>query len=184
MTNTDKSIEERLQKVLNEQFDMAISPIVPTAKLFEDLGLDSLDQVELLLAIEEEFHIASSDPVTEDKMYQVRTYNEMLQLLTDVVDIATSVKVVPYETPITDAAINCPLYKHHDVVSARVPRELEQLTTKLKTAMSQLMEMYQTPVENWRENPERQQRKQTQMYASYGVAMTAWNELHAVKTQP
>ncbi|MDE2107408.1 MAG: hypothetical protein KGL39_59985 [Patescibacteria group bacterium] len=57
--------------------------------------------------------------------------------------------------------------------------KLERLAVVLKQAMSQLHEMYHTPVESWRRNSELQQRKQVQMAASYDVAMTMWNKAHA-----
>lgn len=56
---------------------------------------------------------------------------------------------------------------------------LELMANQLKTAMSQLHEMYHTPVESWRENPDLHERKQLQMSANYDLAMTAWNEAHA-----
>jgi hypothetical protein len=65
------------------------------------------------------------------------------------------------ETPIPEAAINCPLHRHHNSVPANVALNLEVLAGKLKTAMSRLHEMYQTPVEKWRENPELQGRNKS-----------------------
>ena len=49
------SIYERLKKIIVEQLGVEESEVTPTARFSEDLGADSLDLVELIMAIEENF---------------------------------------------------------------------------------------------------------------------------------
>jgi acyl carrier protein len=46
---------ERLKKIIVEQLGVEEKEVVPTAKFADDLGADSLDLVELIMAIEENF---------------------------------------------------------------------------------------------------------------------------------
>jgi acyl carrier protein len=56
---------EKLQKILSEQLDVDISEVKPEANLQNDLGADSLDAVELIMAIEEEFDMEIPDEDAE-----------------------------------------------------------------------------------------------------------------------
>jgi acyl carrier protein len=49
------SIEERVKKIIVEQLGVNADQVTPEAKFIEDLGADSLDTVELVMALEEEF---------------------------------------------------------------------------------------------------------------------------------
>jgi len=51
------SIEERVKKIIVEQLGVKEEDVKPEASFVEDLGADSLDTVELVMAIEEEFDI-------------------------------------------------------------------------------------------------------------------------------
>lgn len=55
------NIEERVRAVIAEQLGIARQGILPTHKLGEDLGADSLDKVEIVMAIEDEFEIGMTD---------------------------------------------------------------------------------------------------------------------------
>lgn len=48
-------IEERVKKIIAEQLQVDPSKVVPEASFVEDLGADSLDSVELMMALEEQF---------------------------------------------------------------------------------------------------------------------------------
>jgi len=56
---------ERVKKIIIEQLDVAEEDVVPTASFVDDLGADSLDQVELIMAMEEEFNVSISDEDAE-----------------------------------------------------------------------------------------------------------------------
>ena len=51
----DKTIEQRVKDIIVEQLTVKPEQVTPEAKFIEDLGADSLDTVELVMALEEEF---------------------------------------------------------------------------------------------------------------------------------
>lgn len=59
------SIEERVQKIVAEQLGVEEEQVTPEASFMDDLGADSLDTVELVMALEEEFDIEISDEDAE-----------------------------------------------------------------------------------------------------------------------
>lgn len=58
-------IAEKIRKIINEQLNVSDEDIVPEASFVDDLGADSLDQVELIMAMEEEFDLSISDEDAE-----------------------------------------------------------------------------------------------------------------------
>jgi len=52
---------ERVKKVIAEQLDIEEAKIVPEASFTNDLGADSLDNVELIMGLEEQFEIEIPD---------------------------------------------------------------------------------------------------------------------------
>jgi acyl carrier protein len=56
---------ERIKKIICEQLDVAEEDVVPNASFVDDLGADSLDQVELIMAMEEEFNVSITDEDAE-----------------------------------------------------------------------------------------------------------------------
>jgi acyl carrier protein len=58
-------IIERVKKIIIEQLDVAAEDVVSAASFVDDLGADSLDQVELIMAMEEEFNVSISDEDAE-----------------------------------------------------------------------------------------------------------------------
>ncbi len=59
------AVEERVKKIIAEQLGVEEDEVVSEAKFVEDLGADSLDTVELVMALEEEFEIESPDEDAE-----------------------------------------------------------------------------------------------------------------------
>lgn len=59
------SVEEKIKKIICEQLEVNEEDVVPEASFVDDLGADSLDQVELIMAMEEEFNISISDEDAE-----------------------------------------------------------------------------------------------------------------------
>jgi len=53
--SAEKSIEQRVKDIIVEQLGVKPEQVTPEAKFIEDLGADSLDTVELVMALEEEF---------------------------------------------------------------------------------------------------------------------------------
>ena len=56
---------EKVIQIVCEQLDVAEGDVVPTASFVDDLGADSLDQVELIMAMEEEFDVSIPDEDAE-----------------------------------------------------------------------------------------------------------------------
>ena len=59
------SIEERVQKIIVEQLGVKPEDVKSEASFVEDLGADSLDTVELVMALEEEFETEIPDEEAE-----------------------------------------------------------------------------------------------------------------------
>jgi len=61
----DKPIDQRVKDIIVEQLGVKPDQVMPEAKFIEDLGADSLDTVELVMALEEEFGIEVPDEQAE-----------------------------------------------------------------------------------------------------------------------
>jgi acyl carrier protein len=59
------SVEEKVKKIISEKLSVDIAEVVPEASFVDDLGADSLDLVELIMAMEEEFDTEISDEDAE-----------------------------------------------------------------------------------------------------------------------
>ncbi|MGC9573783.1 MAG: acyl carrier protein [Desulfobacterota bacterium U4-17] len=60
-----EQITRRLKEIIAEQLGVSEEEIVPEASFVDDLGADSLDLVELIMALEEEFDMEISDEDAE-----------------------------------------------------------------------------------------------------------------------
>ena len=54
-------VTDKIKKIICEQLDVPEEDVVPEASFVDDLGADSLDQVELIMAMEEEFDVSIPD---------------------------------------------------------------------------------------------------------------------------
>src|SRR6476659_2613761 len=61
----EKSIEEKVKDIIVEQLGVNPEQVTPQASFIEDLGADSLDIVELVMAFEEEFGVEVPDEDAE-----------------------------------------------------------------------------------------------------------------------
>ena len=59
------SIEDKIKKIIAEKLSVEMSEVVPDASFVDDLGADSLDLVELVMTMEEEFDVDISDEDAE-----------------------------------------------------------------------------------------------------------------------
>ncbi len=61
----DANLEPRLKKMISEQLGVDEAQVVPSASFADDLQADSLDLVELIMSIEEEFGVEIPDEDAE-----------------------------------------------------------------------------------------------------------------------
>jgi acyl carrier protein len=59
------SIEDKVKKIIAEKLSVDMAEVVPDASFVDDLGADSLDLVELIMSMEEEFDVEISDEDAE-----------------------------------------------------------------------------------------------------------------------
>ena len=67
-------IDDKVKKIIAEQLSVSEDQITPDASFVDDLGADSLDTVELVIALEEEFEIDIPDEEAE----KIVTFNDVL----------------------------------------------------------------------------------------------------------
>ncbi len=70
--------EQRVKEIITEQLGVSADQVTADASFIDDLGADSLDQVELVMALEEEFELEIPDEDAE-KMTTVRDAIEYLR---------------------------------------------------------------------------------------------------------
>lgn len=58
-------VEEKVKEIISKQLGLNVSEVTPDASFVEDLGADSLDTVELVMAFEEAFNIEIPDEDAE-----------------------------------------------------------------------------------------------------------------------
>jgi len=71
------AVEEKVKSIIAEQLGIKPEEVTPTASFIDDLGADSLDTVELVMALEEEFGIEIPDEDAE----KLRTVQDALDYL-------------------------------------------------------------------------------------------------------
>ena len=71
------TVDERVKKIIGEQLGVEEDEVTPEASFVEDLGADSLDTVELVMALEEEFGIEIPDEDAE----KIRTVQDAIDYI-------------------------------------------------------------------------------------------------------
>jgi len=75
MTTIGKAeVTEKVKQIISEQLGVEESEVTPSAAFTDDLGADSLDQVELVMALEEAFTLEKSDEEAE----KIRTVQDAI----------------------------------------------------------------------------------------------------------
>jgi acyl carrier protein len=62
---SNENVVERVKSIIVDQLNVAAEEVTPEASFIEDLGADSLDIVELIMALEEEYDIEIPDEDAE-----------------------------------------------------------------------------------------------------------------------
>ncbi|WP_231895556.1 acyl carrier protein [Halodesulfovibrio spirochaetisodalis] len=77
-TMTKEEIIAITNKAISDEFEFELEDMVPTAHLYEDLGLDSLDAVDLVLVLEKAFGVKLRN---QPEVKEVRTLEDIYQLI-------------------------------------------------------------------------------------------------------
>jgi acyl carrier protein len=75
---TEQEIIDKTNKVFEESFEIEKERLVPLAHIFTDLGLDSLDIVDLVVALQSSFGVKIRN---EEKIRDIRTLQDIYQFI-------------------------------------------------------------------------------------------------------
>ncbi|HHT91107.1 MAG: acyl carrier protein [Bacillota bacterium] len=79
MGDFDEKIFEKVKTIVVEQLGISYTEVTPDASFVEDLGADSLDVVELVMALEEEFDLTISD----EEASRIATVRDAVEYITE-----------------------------------------------------------------------------------------------------
>jgi acyl carrier protein len=68
---------DKVREVLSSQFEMDIDDITEDTDIIKDLGADSLDLVELIMVLEEEYGLV----ITDESIYGYKTVGEIAEYI-------------------------------------------------------------------------------------------------------
>ncbi len=74
----NQTIEERVRKIIVDQLDVNEEQVTDRASFLDDLGADSLDTVELIMAFEEEFKDELKGEIPETEAEKMRTVHDVV----------------------------------------------------------------------------------------------------------
>ncbi len=75
---TEEDIRHKVVEVLAEEFELDPADMVADATLYDDLGLDSLDAVDMVVVLEKTFGMKLSD---EDALRAIKTMEDLFQYI-------------------------------------------------------------------------------------------------------
>jgi acyl carrier protein len=75
----EKTIEQRVKDIIVEQLGVNPDQVTPDAKFIEDLGADSLDTVELVMALEEEF----GNEIPDEQAEKLQSVGDVIKYIED-----------------------------------------------------------------------------------------------------
>ncbi len=76
-------IIEQVNEVFQEDFEMELQQLVPEANLFTELGLDSLDVVDLVVALQKKFDVSIRD---DERIRDIRTLEDLYLFVESLAD--------------------------------------------------------------------------------------------------
>jgi acyl carrier protein len=75
----EKTVEQKVRDIVVEQLQVKPEQVTPEAKFIEDLGADSLDVVELVMALEEEF----GNEIPDEEAEKLTTVGDVIKYIED-----------------------------------------------------------------------------------------------------
>lgn len=78
---SDKNIETRVKEIIVNQLNVNDEQVVPAASFLDDLGADSLDTVELIMAFEEEFKDELNGEIPESDAEKMQTVGDVISYI-------------------------------------------------------------------------------------------------------
>ncbi len=75
---SEEQVRQRVTQIMAEEFELEPELLQPDATLYEDLGLDSLDAVDMVVALEKAFGMKMTD---EEAVRAVRTLGDLFELV-------------------------------------------------------------------------------------------------------
>ena len=80
------TVFDRLQGLIVEQLGVDLSQVIPTASFVDDLNVDSLDLVELIMSMEEEFsHGGATLEIGDDEAEKIHTVQDAVDFIKEMV---------------------------------------------------------------------------------------------------
>ena len=80
----EQSIEQRVREIIVNQLNVNDEQVTPEASFLDDLGADSLDTVELIMAFEEEFKDEIDGEIPESDAEKLQTVGDVVKYIEDV----------------------------------------------------------------------------------------------------
>lgn len=80
---SDKTIEQRVKEIIIEQLNVNEEQLTPEASFMGDLGADSLDTVELVMAFEEAFKDEIKGEIPESDSEKLKTVGDVVKYITE-----------------------------------------------------------------------------------------------------
>lgn len=80
---SDKSIEQRVKEIIVNQLNVNEEQVTAGASFLDDLGADSLDTVELIMAFEEEFSDEINGEIPESEAEKLQTVGDVVTYITE-----------------------------------------------------------------------------------------------------
>jgi acyl carrier protein len=79
----DQTIEQRVKTIIVDQLNVNEEQVTPEASFLDDLGADSLDTVELIMAFEEEFSDEIDGEIPESDAEKLQTVGDVTKYITE-----------------------------------------------------------------------------------------------------
>ena len=80
---SEQTIEQRVKTIIVDQLNVNEEQVTPEASFLDDLGADSLDTVELIMAFEEEFSDEIDGEIPESDAEKLQTVGDVIKYITE-----------------------------------------------------------------------------------------------------